>query len=421
MKRAWIMLVAALIPIGELNAQAEAPRPNDSSVASAYRRTPHLRNDPFRHVMVPRWGVVFSFGAAAENNALLLTDLSKFVVNDRSDELIIDVVNTLGAVPAGAGLQGNGQGEGGVYFGGPVHRNLSIGFSAQARGYGAFRADEDAVVLLRDGLGGQSEFSIGNTGGSAIATSEYGVHAMFRMHPLGPDGGLQIGLGIGGRYIRPLAYGRGQSLIDSRLAIVGDSIAARIDLEQALTPDAGLSQAGSGFVGDFLVRAEWLASGFALEAMVANVGKVTVGRLERSNVSFAVATTNLAEVNDSLEAALLQVQDTVDATVTLPRIVRFGASAWASRVVQLDGSATLPVSGEFDSPLIVDVGSTWRLDPAVPIRLGLVLGGHQGIGYTAGLGVESQHFLFQVAGGSLGGLFRDATGFAGRFDLGVFF
>jgi hypothetical protein len=276
-------------------------------------------------------------------------------------------------------------------------------------------------VLLRDGLGGQSEFSIGNTGGSAIATSEYGVHAMFRMHPLGPDGGLQIGLGIGGRYIRPLAYGRGQSLIDSRLAIVGDSIAARIDLEQALTPDAGLSQAGSGFVGDFLVRAEWLASGFALEAMVANVGKVTVGRLERSNVSFAVATTNLAEVNDSLEAALLQVQDTVDATVTLPRIVRFGASAWASRVVQLDGSATLPVSGEFDSPLIVDVGSTWRLDPAVPIRLGLVLGGHQGIGYTAGLGVESQHFLFQVAGGSLGGLFRDATGFAGRFDLGVFF
>jgi hypothetical protein len=421
MKRACILLAAALIPIGELHAQAEAPRPDESSVASAYRRTPALRNDPFRHVMVPHWGVVFSFGASAENNALLVSDLSNFVVNNRDDELITNVVTTLGAVPPGTSLRGNGQGEGGIYFGGPIHRHLSIGFSAQARGYGSFRADEDAVVLLRDGVGGQTEFSLGNTGGSAIATTEYGVHAMFRMNPLGPEGGLLVSMGVGGRYIRPIGYGTGQSFIDSRLAVIGDSIAGLVQLDQALTADAGLSQAGSGFAGDFLVRAEWPVSGFALEAMVANVGNVTVGGLERRTLSFSVATTNLAEVNDSLEAATYQVQDTVDASVNLPRIVRFGASAWASRYLQLDGSATLPVNGEFEMPLVVDVGSTWRLDPSVPIRLGLVLGGHHGIGYTAGLGVESRHFLFGVSGGSLGGLFQDATGFAGRFDLGMFF
>lgn len=421
MKRATLLFFAILLPISAVVAQTEAPRPEASAVPSAYRRTPHLRNDPFRHVMVPRWGVVFSFGASAENNALRLGDLSDFITTDRDNELISNVVNTLGAVPAGSGLEGSGQGEGGVYFGGPIHHNLSLGFSAQARGYGAFGADGDAVVLLRDGVGGQRDFFLGNTGGSAIATSEYGVHALFRMNPLGPDGGLLVSLGIGARYIRPLAYGSGRSLIDSRLAIVGDSIAARVGLEQMVTPDAGMSQPGSGFAGDFLVRAEWPVSGFALEAMVANVGKVTVRGLEQRGLSFSVATTNLGELNDSLAAVALQVQDTLDADFTLPRIVRFGASAWASRFVQLDGSATLPFNGEFETPLVVDVGSTWRLDPAVPIRLGLVLGGHQGIGYTAGLGVESPHFLFQVAGGSLGGFLHDATGFAGRLDLGVFF
>lgn len=421
MKRATVLLFATLLPLSQIVAQVEAPRSDASTVPGAYRRTPQLRNDPFRHVMVPRWGLVFSFGATAENNALRLADLGAFITTDRDNELITDVVDALGAVPAGAGLEGTGQGEGGVYFGGPIHHNLSLGFSVQARGYGAFGADQDAIVLLRDGVGGQRDYFLGNTGGSAIATSEYGVHTMFRMNPLGPEGEFLVSLGVGARYIRPLAYGSGRSLIDSRLAIVGDSIAARVGLERLVTPGAGMSQPGSGFAGDFLVRAEWPVSGFALEAMVANVGKVTVGSVEQSGLSFSVATTNLAEINDSLAAAVLQVQDTVDDDVTLPRIVRFGASAWASRFVQLDGSATLPFHGEFETPLVVDVGSTWRLDPAVPLRLGLVLGGHQGIGYTAGLGVESRHFLFQVAGGSLGGFVHGATGFAGRFDLGVFF
>lgn len=421
MNRTCLVLIAALIPVGEAHAQAEAPLPDEASVSLAYRRTPMLRNDPFRHIMGPHWGLVFSLGASGENNALLVRDLSAVLASQRDGTVIGDVVNTLVTVPPGAALQGNGQGEGGVYFGGPIHPNLRLGFSAQARGYGAFQVDEDAVVLLRDGFGGQRDFSLGNTGGSAIATTEYGVHAMFHMNPIGPKGGLLLSLGIGGRYIRPVAYYRGQFLIDSRVTVVGDSIAARVDVEQASSLDAGLSQAGSGFVGDFLVRAAWPVTGFALEAMVANLGSVTVSRLERATLSFAVSTTNLAEVNDSLGAAVIQVQDTVDASVTVPRIVRLGASWWASEVVQLDGSATLPVGDEFDTPLIVDLGSTWRFDTAVPIRLGLVLGGHQGIGYTAGLGVESRHFLFEVSGGSLGGLLQDATGVAGRVDVGVFF
>ncbi len=421
MKRAVLSLMFATLAVGPLAAQTEGIQDEEERVSSAHRRTPLLRNDPFRHTLFPHWGVVFSFGASAENNTLLLTDLSALIVNERDTELLDDVVSALDAVPAGGSLQGVGQGEGGIYFGGPLHRSLNIGVSAQARGYGAFRADEDAVVLVRDGVGGQRDFTLGNTGGSVLATVEYGIHGIFRLRPLGDSGRMELSLGVGGRYIRPLGYGRGQSLIDSRLEVVGDSIAARIELEQAITPGAGFSQSGSGFVGDFVVRADWPSSGFALEAMVANLGSVSLGSVERRNLSFVVSTTNLSEVNDSLETALFQVQDTVAWDVTLPRIVRFAASAWATRFLQLDGAATLGSGGEFGTPFLVDLGSTWRFDPTVPLRLGLVLGGHQGIGYTAGMGVESRHFLFEVSGGSLGGLFSGATGFAGRFDLGLFF
>ncbi len=421
MNRASILLIAALLPITELAAQSDAPMSDGSSVAAAYRRTPQLRNDPFRHLMVPHWGFVMSVGVTAENNALLMSDLGDLLVSDRSNEVIGDVVTTLGAVPPGAALQGAGQGEAGIFFGGPVHRLFQIGFSAQARGYGSFVADEDAIVLLRDGLGGTQDFFLGSSGGSGIATSEYGVHGLVRLGPLGSEDGVQLSFGFGGRYVRPLAYARAQTSIDSRLAIVGDSIAARLDIENLATPSPGLSVNGSGVVGDFLFRAEWPTSGFAFEAMVANVGRVTLGEVERRLLSFSVNTTNLLEVNDSLETLAFQIQDTVATQITLPRIVRFAASAWASRYVQLDGSATLPVDGEFETPFVVDVGSTWRPVAVFPIRLGLILGGHQGIGYTAGLGIESRHFLFTLAGGSLGGFASDATGLGGRFDMGFFF
>jgi len=126
-------------------------------------------------------------------------------------------------------------------------------------------------------------------------------------------------------------------------------------------------------------------------------------------------------VVDVLDTLDLQIQDTAAVEVTLPRLVRVAASAWANRILQLDLAATMPITGEFASPLSVDVGTTWRLVNAIPLRLGLVLGGHQGVGYNAGFAVEGRSFLFRVAGESLGGLFREATGAGGRFELGVFF
>jgi hypothetical protein len=401
-------------------AQAVAPTAQGASVPLDYRRTPPFRNDPFRQLFMPGWGVMFSGGLTAENSALQVRDLQRFTLDDRDAVVINNVVNALEAVPGGSPVVGNVQGEGGLSLGGPLFRFLRIGVSAQGRAFGAFRASEDAVVLLRDGLGGQTDFTIGDTRGSALATSEFGLHALLRFGALEAMEGAQLNIGVGGRYMRPLAYGRGQSLIDSRLAIIGDSIAANVLVERAVTPQLGMDH-GSGVVGDFLVRVVWPGSGFALEGMIANVGGVSVGRVERQTLGFFLQTTNLSEVNDSLSTVGFQVQDTVAMDITLPRIVRFAGSAWANAVLQLDAGATLPVEGEFGYPLAVDVTSTWRFVPVLPLRIGVLLGGHQRFGYMAGMGVESRHFLLRLSAGSLGGLFGDARGVSGRFDLGLFF
>jgi hypothetical protein len=126
-------------------------------------------------------------------------------------------------------------------------------------------------------------------------------------------------------------------------------------------------------------------------------------------------------VNDVLDTLDLQVQDTVGVDVTLPTIVRFSGSAWANRILQLDVSTTLAYTGSFEIPLTVDLGSTWRFVRTLPIRLGVVLGGHQKLGYTAGFGLETRHLLWRVSGGSLGGLFGDAKGASGLVELGLFF
>ncbi len=155
--------------------------------------------------------------------------------------------------------------------------------------------------------------------------------------------------------------------------------------------------------------------------MVANLGQVSIEGVRRELLRFNVQTTSLNEVSDSLETTEFVTQDTGDVDVTIPRIIRFSASAWANRILQLDVSATLPSVDEFDTPVAVDLGSTWRVVRSFPMRVGLVLGGHQNIGYTAGFGVESRNILFRLDAASLGGLFRDARGVAGRFELGFFF
>ena len=151
------------------------------------------------------------------------------------------------------------------------------------------------------------------------------------------------------------------------------------------------------------------------------MGKVKINGVTQRNGTLDIATTNLIEFADSLDA--LEWDSTeVDLEVNLPRLVRLAASGWANRILQLDISTTFGLnSGEYEIPLAVDLGTTWRVVKVLPFRLGLVVGGHQGFGYTGGVAVETEHFFLQFAGGSLGGLFSNATGAAGRFDLGFFF
>ena len=116
-----------------------------------------------------------------------------------------------------------------------------------------------------------------------------------------------------------------------------------------------------GHVADFLLRLEWPTQGLAIEAMVANIGTVRIPGVERRTANINVNSTSLVNVSDALDTATFAVKDTIVVNATMPRIVRFSASSWANKILQLDISATLPVTGEFDSPLYVDLGTTWRL------------------------------------------------------------
>jgi len=81
----------------------------------------------------------------------------------------------------------------------------------------------------------------------------------------------------------------------------------------------------------------------------------------------------------------------------------------------------MPVTGEFESPLAVDLGTTWRFLRTFPLRAGVVLGGNQGIGYTGGFAIEGRNMFFQASALSLGGFLKRATGVGGRLELGLFF
>jgi hypothetical protein len=425
-----VLLTLAWLPLGAatLGAQAVPEGAQASKVQPAYRRTPTFRVDPFRHAMIPHWGFVFSGGAMGENNALNVADARAAIYLANKDSLLAgDVLNILGLIPEGKGLKGSALGEGGFYLGGPFGSHFSLGLSAQGRGYGSFQLDDNFVALLRDGNGSRQDFSLGNSKGAGLATAEGGAHAVLRFGPMGSEDGVNVNLGFGARYIRPVFYGRAITTVANGgfIRITGDSIKANIGVEFAHTPeplDSTLKNGKASMAGDFLVRLTWPTSGFALEAMVANLGNVNVHFVETERKTFTVATTNFQEVKDSLDVFdSTSVKDTTDIKVKLPRIVRFTASSWANRILQIDVSATLPVHGDFESPLAVDVGTTWRFVRTIPLRAGVVLGGDQGIGFTGGLAIEGRNMFLQVMGQSLGGLFRNATGGGARFELGTFF
>jgi hypothetical protein len=423
-------VIAAVIAAGALLAgtRGAAQTVPDGSQASktqqAYRRTPSFRNDPFRHVSIPHWGFVFSSGASAANNALNLSDMRAVkYLSDQDSLRKADALDLINLVPRGAGLRASAQGEGGFYLGGPFGSHLSFGISARGSGYGSFHIDDQAVSLLRDGNGTGANFSLGTSKGGGLATAEGGAHAIIRLGPMGSPDGVRVNLGFGGRYLRPGFYARAGSTLSNggTILITPDSIAANVAVEELHTPDLKQTIKGSGHVADFLLRLEWPTQGLAIEAMVANVGKVRIPGVERRTANINVNSTNLVSVSDALDTASFAVKDTIVVNATMPRIVRFSASSWANKILQLDISATLPVTGEFDSPLFVDLGTTWRLIRTIPLRAGVVLGGNQGLGYTGAIAIEGRTMFLQLAAQSLGGFARKATGVGARLELGLFF
>ena len=455
MKRTAVLLACASVIVGsDLTAQTIPEGSQASRIELGYLRTPHFRVDPFRHVFVPHWGLVTSFGVTGQNNAVNFKDIGALMFlgdEDKNAEGLLygDFLDVLGLIPRGGGLSASAQAESGLYLGGPFGRHFSLGFTAKARAYAGASLDDDFVALLRDGNGARQEFTLGDSRLDLLATSEIGAHALIRTNSLGSVDGAYLTFGFGGRYVVPHFFAQGSSTVANggSINISGAGVSANVDLQKAvaITGSAGgwedfefsdvLKRKGSGIAGDFLVRMVWPTSGLSLEAMVANVGKVTVTNVELAGWNYNVNTTDLAEVLDSLDAfpesiypdstdiqfREFAVSDTVDLEITLPRIVRFSGSAWANRILQLDLSATLPVTGDFAAPLTVDLGTTWRFSRTIPIRLGMVFGGNQGLGYTGGIAVEGRNFLLRFAGGSLGGFIKNATGLAGRFEWGFFF
>jgi len=425
-----IALLAGVLHTGTLAGQAVPEGSQAGRVDLGYRRTPTLRLDPFRYLTIPHWGFVMSFGARGANTALNLSDVGALLKIDSDDEILVgDAIDVLGLIPRGRGLAFSAQGEGGLYLGGPLPGGLAIGFSVQGRGFGAAEFDDDAVALLRDGNGARQEFSLGNSRGSGLVTADYGGHLLLRMGPVYSVDGPRITLGAGARIVRPIAFASGRSLLDNggRVLVSGDSIVANIQIESMYTPidvfDPGTAfgDRGSGLAADFLVRFEWPTNGIALEAMVANLGSVTIERVERRTLNLSVATTLLDSVINVLDTASLVIQDTLDLDITLPRVVRFSASAWANAILQVDLAATLPTGGDFPAPLAVDIGTTWRFIRSFPLRAGVILGDNQGVGFSGGFAIESRVLFLQASGQSLGGLFKHATGVGGRFELGFFF
>jgi hypothetical protein len=429
MKRTLAIAAAAAAAIAAgLDAQTVPENSQAARVDLGYRRPPTFRIDPFTNLHVPHWGFVLNVGGTAANNSVNLNDVGALIFLSDEDSLRwVNGLDALGLVSPGSGLKGNGEAQAGIYVGGPVGARIRVGLSVMGRSYGSVLLDDDAVALLRDGNASRDEFTLGDSDGAGLVTAEAGAHGLYRLGPFGSIDGVNLILGAGVRYVRPILYGSANSVLSNGgvVRLTGDSVTASVQIETFQTAglfdgDVKLNE-GGGMVGDFLARVEWPTSGLSLEAMIANVGAVSVGSVERRTASVDIQTTDLKEVSDVLDTLDLRLQDTTNITVTLPRIARLTASAWANRILQLDLIGTLPFGSDFDLPATVDIWSTWRFMPTVPLRAGLVFGGHQGVGFSGGLGVETRNFFFGIAGRSLGGLFSNATGASARLDLGVFF
>lgn len=406
-----------------VQAAPAGPQRLEPGVPLGFRRTQLFGLDPFRLAIVPHWGLVVDAGARVDNNSVNLRDIGALMFLGKHDSIDAGtVIDALGLVPKGQGLQGLAGGDGGLYFGTQWGGHLTLGFSAGARGYGAFLVDDSAVALLRNGNGAQQNFSVGQTHGTALGTAEAGAHAMIRFGAVGDEAGLRVILGAGARYLRPLYYARTASAINSggTIRLTGDSLAAalRLTTDQAVDPP---KVKGSGLVGDFLVRLELPEPGIAFEAMLVNVGTLKLQQVEQRLATFNVSTTSFTVVKDSLDKSKFRVQDTTALTVQMPQQMRFALNTWLLPVLQIDAAYTTGVTGDFATPAMIEAGATLRLLSWLPLRVGIVSDGDLGTGVTGGFAFETRVFYLHVDGASLGGPFAQARGASGRLELGFFF
>ncbi len=433
MKRAIGLLAFLAVVATEAAAQAVPDNSAAARLSSGYRRPVQLRLDPFRHVLIPRWGLVISAGGLAANNALNGNDIRALqFIGDNGGLQPSHVLSALNLIPDGSGMELDGAGEGGVYLGGPIGGHFAIGLSGQARGYGVGLVGPDGVRLFREGNLASGNVVLDEARGAALVTAEAGVHALIRLGPIGSEDGVHMSLGFGGRKIWPQYYAQASVDPGSRTVLTPDSIVAQIGVTLVSSDSFALgTSGGSGFATDFLVRLEWPTAGLAFEAMVANLGSVTATGLTEERWSTSVSTTNLKDAIDSLDVAdFVETATNVERKVRLPRVVRFVGSAWANRILQIDASLTLPARNQrvdassppvFDNGVIVGLGTTWRLINWFPLHAGVEINGRTGLGYTAGFGIEARNLLLRVHGASLGGWLSNGTGAAGRFELGFFF
>jgi hypothetical protein len=422
-------------------------------VQLAYRRTPNFARDPFRYALVPHWGFVITAGASGTNNSVNFQDIGALKFLSDKDSLgPANGIDALGLVPAGKGLLGLLQGGASFHLGGPFGRHVGVGLSAGAHAYSSFRLDDNTVALLRDGNGARQDFSIGTSGGAALGTAEVGGHLILRFGATGNQPGTRFIAGIGARFLRPLAYARGGSVLPSggTIRITGDSIALNSQVESDFTyqaQDSPMKVKGSGMATDLLFRFEMPRPGVAFEVSLANLGSVKIQGVERRRANISgVHAASIKELRDilmrrdttisprqsgpGLDTSVtwklkpqydFNVLDTTQVTVTLPRVLRLAASTWILPMLQLDAAYTASVTGDFAAPATFEAGATLRLLRSIPLRVGIINAGDYGTGLTGGFGFETRVFYFDLTGATLGGGFKTGRGAGANLEFGFFF
>lgn len=444
MKRACLTVILTglvMVPMAAASGQAVPDDAQARQVDAGYRRPVLIGFDPFRNAMIPRWGLILSTGLSGRNNTLSLLDIGAVKLLDDQDAFTLaETLDLLSLIPSGQGLQAASEGDVSAHLGLSFGRRLTIGLSSGARVYGAMTVDDQAVSFIRDGNLTNQNFSLGASEGRVLATVDAGAHAVMRFGPVGTIDGVHVTAGFGLRLVRPAFLFGVHSLIagGGSFAVTGDSIRANIAAEihssfpldstdgaSDYVSDRIFGRVGSGvnnLMSDLLLRLEWPTSGISIEGMLMNVGSpIRIEQVGRGADTLLIQTASLDSLREAFDALDFDIRDSVDLSVTLPRIWRVNASAWANRILQIDVGASGTIAGDIDIPLAVDLGTTWRFVRHLPLRAGVVLGGSQGIGYAGGIGIESRNFLLRVTGQSLGGLFRNATGVGGRLDFGFFF